>query len=484
MWLGSRSPTKDASTARVYGDDEVHQVEMERIFAWCWLFVGHTSQLPETGDFITTFMGEDPVIVSRGRDGKVRVFLNACSHKGRTVCQLDQGNAKTFMCPYHGWIYRSDGSLGGVPNSEDAYYGELDKSSLGLVQARVEEYRGLIFATWDANAPPLVDYLGDITWYLDIALDRGHGGTRLIGPPHRFAVPANWKTGAENFVSDFQHANTTHASATPGPIGAANDGWQAAAGPGNGLFMARADNSVLMSLATRAFMTANAPDAVARLGELRGTGSIEPIAGTIFPNLSFNLSPTYPNLRMWMPRGPHEMEVWVWGLVDADVDETVQATVVRSLQVLFGVSGLLEQDDGDNWQAVTQSGRSHMVRNQWSSIGMGLGHEFTEADLPASSACSSASRTCGRSIAGGGISSRSTIGTTCPRSRPVPSTVPGSRHDRWSRHRSRSRAHPGPAPRGAAPRRWALRGVAGAARRRPGVHRAGRTGYRSRQPAS
>src|SRR5262249_18141819 len=152
----------------IFDDAEVHAVEMERIFARCWLFVGHVSQLAEPGDFVTTMMGEDPVIVVRDRDGGVRVLLNSCSHKGRTVCVLDRGNATGFTCSYHGWRYRNDGTLGGVPNSADAYFGELDKSSLGLVGARVETYKGLIFATWDHNAPALEDYLGDIRWYLDI----------------------------------------------------------------------------------------------------------------------------------------------------------------------------------------------------------------------------------------------------------------------------------------------------------------------------
>jgi 3-phenylpropionate/trans-cinnamate dioxygenase alpha subunit len=143
-----------------------------------------------------------------------------------------------------------------------------------------------------------------------------------------------------------------------------------------------ADEANPSSLPTQSFMATQAPEAVDRLGDVRGRGQIEPVAGTIFPNLSFNLSPMYPNLRMWMPRGPHEMEVWVWALVDADVDEVTQATLAKGFQLLFGVSGLLEQDDGDQWQAVTAAAHSHMARNRWSSIGMGLGREFTDPDLP------------------------------------------------------------------------------------------------------
>ena len=129
-------------------------------------------------------------------------------------------------------------------------------------------------------------------------------------------------------------------------------------------------------------MAANAPDARSRLGELRGGGGIDPIAGTVFPNLSFNFSPTIANLRMWMPKGPHEMEVWTWGIVDADVGDDVKTQMYRSFQRMFGVSGLVEQDDGDQWQEVSASHRGYMTRHQWSYLGMGLGHEFTDPDLP------------------------------------------------------------------------------------------------------
>jgi phenylpropionate dioxygenase-like ring-hydroxylating dioxygenase large terminal subunit len=99
---------------RIFGDAQIHELELERIFARCWLFVGHESQIPRAGDFVTTYMGEDPVILARAPNGEIGVLLNNCAHKGRTVCQLDRGNTKLFTCPYHGWSFRTDGSLSGV----------------------------------------------------------------------------------------------------------------------------------------------------------------------------------------------------------------------------------------------------------------------------------------------------------------------------------------------------------------------------------
>ena len=103
------------------------------------------------------------------------------------------------------------------------------------------------------------------------------------------------------------------------------DGVQANPAPGHGLFLFRAQHGRPRTQGTAAFMAAqHSPTPPTRLGELRGRGDIDPIAGTVFPNLSFNLARRIPNLRMWMPRGPHEMEVWTWGIVDAGVADDVK----------------------------------------------------------------------------------------------------------------------------------------------------------------
>ncbi|PZQ60224.1 MAG: aromatic ring-hydroxylating dioxygenase subunit alpha [Phenylobacterium zucineum] len=379
-------PDEGLINRRIYGDAEVHALELERIFARCWLFIGHESQIPNPGDFVTTYMGEDPVLLTRDQDGKIGVFLNNCPHKGRTVCELDQGNQRLFVCPYHGWSFRSNGELAVVPYLNDAYFGEMDRTKHGLKRcAQVDSYRGLIFATWDPEAPSLVDYLGDMAWYLDIALNRHAAGTQLIGPPQKFRVKANWKTGSENFISDFSHAQTiAHASAfkISGGAGQAppDGGSQANPAPGHGLFMYLGGGH--LQYGTREHNALHAPDAQSRLGELRGGGYIDIAAGTIFPNLSFNLMPSVSDLRVWMPKGPHEMEVWTWGLVDAHLADDQKTQLYRGFQGAFGVAGMLEQDDGDQWQSVSAGAQGYIGRNEWNHLGMGLGHEFAREDMP------------------------------------------------------------------------------------------------------
>lgn len=164
--------------------------------------------------FLAAYTGEDPILLIRDSTGKLHTFLNICRHRGNRICRADAGNAPSFMCTYHGWTFAADGKLVGVPGYKEAYFEELDRSKWGLVEAaQIDSYKGLIFATWDSQAPGLADYLGDMRWYMDMALDRAEGGTEVIGGVHRWVMPCNWKLGADNFGGDGYHTYLTHSSA-------------------------------------------------------------------------------------------------------------------------------------------------------------------------------------------------------------------------------------------------------------------------------
>jgi phenylpropionate dioxygenase-like ring-hydroxylating dioxygenase large terminal subunit len=378
---------------KIFSDPAIYRMELERVFARCWLYLGHETQIPNPGDFITTYMGEDPVIVCRGRDQKIRAFLNVCRHRGNRVCRLDQGNADSFTCSYHGWTYGNDGSLIGVPYFKEYYYGELNKESLGLIPVPlVDRYKGLVFGNLDPAAPSLSDYLGDMAWYLDIILDRREGGTELIGGTHKWTISANWKLAAENFVGDMYHTGSTHASAVKSGFSgsqsgnryspALSSGFQISLPAGHGLgarWISGGDAAVgAPAPEVAAYLRDTHAEAERRLGPVRA-GMMSPVHGTAFPTFSF-LHGTH-TIRVWHPKGPDKFEVWAWCIVDREAPPEVKEAIRLHYLRRFSPAGTWEQDDSDNWIQATDTSRGVMARTVPANYQMGLGHERAQEGL-------------------------------------------------------------------------------------------------------
>ena len=156
----------------VFVSEDIYQQEIETLFTRAWLFVGHESQIPNPGDFFTSRMGEESVILVRDKAGVIHVFLNSCRHRGMKVCRYDQGNTSLFTCPYHAWTYATDGKVRGIPQYQELYAGVLDREKWSLIEVpRMVNYKGTIWASWDENAPEFETYLGDAKVHLDQALD-------------------------------------------------------------------------------------------------------------------------------------------------------------------------------------------------------------------------------------------------------------------------------------------------------------------------
>src|SRR5712691_5507923 len=123
---------------RIFVDQDIYDEEMEKIFGRSWLMVAHESLIPKKNDFFLSYMGQDPIIVTRDSENKVHVLLNMCRHRGNRVTRADDGNAKRVMGTYPGWTFENDGRLTHIPGEQEAYYGAIDKSEMGLIEAKVD----------------------------------------------------------------------------------------------------------------------------------------------------------------------------------------------------------------------------------------------------------------------------------------------------------------------------------------------------------
>ncbi|MET0614559.1 MAG: aromatic ring-hydroxylating dioxygenase subunit alpha [Thermoleophilaceae bacterium] len=188
---------------RHYRDPEITELEERRLFARTWQLVGHVSRLPSPGDYLTSTAGSQPVLVLRDEQGELRAFRNVCRHRGSRLLSGSGECGKAIRCRYHGWTYRTDGELIGVP--EGRSIAGLDKSALGLFPARVEMLCGLIFVNLDVHAAPLAEQVAGLPERLE-----RYGIERLSpGGEWHNTQPSNWKIVIDNYNEGY-HVPIAH----------------------------------------------------------------------------------------------------------------------------------------------------------------------------------------------------------------------------------------------------------------------------------
>lgn len=368
---------------------EIFELERERIFQRTWLYVGHSSEITEPGDYVRRDVAGKPVILQHGHDGEVRCFFNSCTHRGARVCRQDFGNAKTFQCFYHAWTFDSTGELRGLPDKEG--YGEhFDPADFSLRRpSRLEEYRGFWFLSYDPEIQSLYDYLAGAREYIDLVVDQGegHGGMSIIPGSQPYACNANWKLLVENSMDGY-HGVPVHQTyfefvGNRGDVSGLVKNLQSesargyALGNGHAVVDYPAPFPRVVALWHPMFGEEAKADTEAAMSELvgiHGEDRAVRMALTcrnlfIYPNLLL-LDVAGLNVRTVWPTAPDHMLITGWGLAPADETGERLKRRIEGFNLFLGPGGLATPDDIEALEACQEGFQA--TSDTYSDISRGM----------------------------------------------------------------------------------------------------------------
>lgn len=338
----------------VYSDPEVYAREQTRIFAGPhWNYVALEAEVGKPGDFVTSYVGEHPVIVVRDKSGGVGVLLNRCAHRGVQFCRARWGNAQAFTCPYHQWTYDLRGNLNGVPlrrgvNGQGGMPAEFDPSAHGLRRLNVAIRRGVVFASFAATLPPLDEYLGPaMLRYFDRVFDGR--ALRVLGYS-RQRIPANWKLMFEN-IKDPYHASLLHVFLiTFGLFRADQPARVEMDASGMHCVLVSSKGEQQLNATTREMKNFRAdfklgdPRLLEPVREFPGEATV--VMQTLWPNIIIQQQSNTLAMRQLVPRGPQSFDLmWTFFGYADDPPEMTQRRLRQAN--LMGPAGLVSIDDGE-----------------------------------------------------------------------------------------------------------------------------------------
>lgn len=380
-------------SGHVFTDADIYEQELEKVWKRAWNFLAHDTMIPKKGNFLQNYIGEDPVMIVRQKDGTVKAWLNQCRHRGMRICRVDKGTAKAFTCTFHGWSYGLDGSLIQVPRQDSSYPKSFDRADYPARPVRLENYKGFWFGTFDDETPSVEEYLGSAKYYLDGYIDRWDGGMEAVAL-HRWVLPNNWKFMAEQPTSDMQHSEISHVSAA----GVLNKGSDSADrtergenptgrqffsdyGHGGAWYGLKGAEVPSTGPATKKFEAQ--PEITEQINKRLGDNREVRGHLNIWP--TFMLLGNY-TIRVTHPRGPGEQEIWAWTFVPKEASDEVKDSIRKDVMRTFTPGGMFEGDDALNWEEMQQVLRGRVARDSGFSYNMvGAPIQWDEGPYPGGS---------------------------------------------------------------------------------------------------
>ncbi|RSY79381.1 aromatic ring-hydroxylating dioxygenase subunit alpha [Sphingomonas koreensis] len=344
---------------QAFTDQRIFEREYAAIFDRCWLYLGHASELPEPGSFVTRRVARRPILFTRDKAGEFHALFNTCPHRGAMVCRERNGKSPAFMCMYHGWTFGSDGHLMALPGSSGYPAGfKTDPQKQMVHVPRLGRHGDFFFISFAHDGEDLATYLADAGDYLNLVAEHSQSGMTVVGGTQEYAIRGNWKLLAENSVDGY-HAACTHSTYLD-YLKNANGALGATPLAGGGIDL-RNGHAVIEYSAPWGRPIANW---VPLWGE-EGKSEIEAIYGAlqarlgaerasrlatknrnmiIFPNLVVNDIMAI-TVRTFFPLAPDYLEVNAWALAPREESEWLRKYRLFNFTEFLGPGGFATPDD-------------------------------------------------------------------------------------------------------------------------------------------
>ncbi|MEL4358638.1 MULTISPECIES: benzoate 1,2-dioxygenase large subunit [unclassified Luteococcus] len=381
----------------IFTDEEIFELEMKHIFEGNWIYLAHESQLPEPGDYLTTYIGRQPVVITRDNAGGMHCLINACAHRGAMICRRKTDNRKTLTCPFHGWTFRNDGTLLKVKDPDGAGYPsnfDTDGSHDMTKVARFENYRGFLFGSLNPDVPSLAEHLGDATKVIDMLVDQSPEGLEVLRGSSTYTYDGNWKVQAEN-GADGYHVTATHwnyaaTTSRRGTGESANDTKTLDAGQwgksGGGYWSYPNGH---LCLWTWAGNPADRPlwDRMEQLkqefGEAKGEFMVKGSRNLcLYPNV-YLMDQFSTQIRHFRPIAPDKTEVTIYCIAPKGESDEARAWRIRQYEDFFNASGMATPDDLEEFRSCQLTYQASAA--PWNDMSRGAEHWLTGPDEVATS---------------------------------------------------------------------------------------------------
>ncbi len=378
-----------------FTDAELFDLEMQHIFEGNWIYLAHESQIPNVNDYFTTQIGRQPIVITRNKAGELNAIINACSHRGATLCRHKKGNKANFTCTFHGWTFNNSGKLVKVKDANEAGYPEsFNKDGCHDLKkvARFESYRGFLFGSLNPEVLPLTEFLGESTKIIDMIVDQSPEGLEVLRGSSTYTFDGNWKLQAEN-GADGYHVSSVHwnyaATTNHRKQSAAGDNIKAMdagswAKQGGGFYSFEHGHMLLW---TRWANPEDRPaykqraELVERCGQARADWMINHSRNLcLYPNV-YLMDQFSSQIRVLRPIAVDKTEVTIYCIAPKGEPADARARRIRQYEDFFNATGMATPDDLEEFRACQQGYAG--IALPWNDMCRGAKHWVHGADTAA-----------------------------------------------------------------------------------------------------